>query len=93
MSDTPKLPSSNSPKAEPEIKDAVPAGKGVQPPAAQQLSLTHQFFIWAMIVIVGVLFGVGSSCQMMSQPVREVANVSEGEIIPRMQVAERLERS
>ncbi|MEK7412738.1 MAG: peptidylprolyl isomerase, partial [Planctomycetota bacterium] len=89
---TPKLPSSNGPKAEPEIKDAVPAGKGTALPPTKQLTMTHQLFIWTMIVIVGVLFGVGSSCQMMTQPVREVMNVNEGEIIPRMQVAERLEK-
>lgn len=45
-----------------------------------------------MVVIVGVIFGIGASFSLVFMPTVKVAGVAEGEVIYRMQLADRLER-
>lgn len=86
MSDTTKPP------AQPPIKDAVPDGKGDAPPVAKPLTFSQQLFIWTMVAIVGVIFGVGASFSLVFAPTQRIAGIAEGEVLQRMQVAERMER-
>lgn len=91
MTDQPKKPATDQPPAEP-VKDAVPAGSFAKPPLAKKLTFSQQLFIWTMIVIVGLLFGVGASASIITQEPEAISGVSETEITPRMRVAERLEK-
>ncbi len=86
MNDTTKPP------AQPPIKDAVPDGKEDAAPLVKQLTFTQQLFIWTMVAIVGVVFGVGASFSLVFAPTQTIAGIAEGEVIKRMQVAERMER-
>jgi len=87
MTDTTKPP------ALPPIKDAVPDGKvDPQQPPAKQLSFGQQAFIWVMVCVVGLIFGVGASFSLVFAPAQKVNGIAEGEVIHRMQVAERMER-
>lgn len=89
MSDSPKTPA--TPPA-PPIKDAVPDGVAEKPPAARQLTLSQQIFIWTMVLVVGVIFGVGASISLVFAPTQKIAGVAEGEVLHRMRVAERMEK-
>jgi hypothetical protein len=86
MTDTPKPP------ALPPIKDAVPDGKVEPTIPVSQLTFAQQIFIWVMVAVVGVIFGVGASFSLVFAPSQKISGVAEGEVIHRMQVAERLER-
>jgi hypothetical protein len=90
MSDSPKLPA--TPPAVPPIKDAVPDGIAEKPPVSSQLTFTQQLFIWSMVLVVGVIFGVGASFSMVFTPGQQIAGVAEGEVLQRMHVADRMER-
>lgn len=90
MSDSPKQPA-NQPST-PPIKDAVPDGIAEKPPVSKQLTFTQQLFIWAMVLIVGVIFGVGASFSMVFTPAQKIGGVAEGEVLQRMRIADRMER-
>jgi hypothetical protein len=91
MTDSPKPPA--KPDDLPPVKDAIPDGKGEAMPQAKPLTFGQQLFIWSMIVIVGVLFGMGATFPFLTAPEPKLAgNVSQTEAIQRMQTAERLER-
>lgn len=85
MSDTPKPP------ALPPVKDAVPDGKEDKP-VHRTLTLGQQIFIWSMVLIVGVIFGVGASFSLVFAQADQIGGVSQAEVIQRMRVAERIER-
>lgn len=76
---------------QPPIKDAVPDGKEHLAPA-RQLTFSQQVFIWSMIIIVGVIFGIGSSVTLLWTPSITVVGVAEGEAVFRRQLSERLAR-
>ena len=86
MTDTTK------PSAQPPIKDAVPDGKTAATPPTKPLTLGQQIFIWTMVAIVGVIFGVGASFSLVFAPTQRIAGIAEGEVLQRMQLAERMER-
>ena len=86
MTDTTKPP------ALPPIKDAVPDSNGEAPKVAKPLALSQQIFIWTMVAIVGVIFGVGASFSLVFAPTQRIAGLAEGEVLHRMQMAEKLER-
>ncbi|MCX8040268.1 MAG: peptidylprolyl isomerase [Planctomycetota bacterium] len=69
-------------------------GQPASPEAAPERHLTfgQQLFIWSMVIIVGVVFGIGASFSLVFVPTVKVAGVAEGEVIYRMQLADRLER-
>ncbi len=85
---------SNKPPALPPIKDAVPDGKdpGHGPKENKPLTFSQQLFIWTMVAVVGVIFGVGASFSLIFAPTQKIDGVAHGEVIQRMQVAERMER-
>ncbi|MBN8525107.1 MAG: hypothetical protein J0M02_07215 [Planctomycetes bacterium] len=90
MSDSPKQPA--TPPAAPPIKDAVPDGVAEKPPVSKQLTFSQQLFIWTMVLVVGVIFGVGASFSLVFAPTQKIAGVAEGEVLQRMRVAERMEK-
>ncbi|MFM2090946.1 MAG: hypothetical protein RLZZ127_1435 [Planctomycetota bacterium] len=58
-----------------QIKDAVPDQPGSGNKAllqAKQLTFSQHLFIWALIILVGVVFGIGSSIPFLSQRSAEV---------------------
>lgn len=91
MTDQPKTPPQDT-KSPEQVKDAVPDGSFSKPPEAKKLTFGQQLFVWTMIAVVGLLFGVGASAGIITEPPRTIAGVSEAEVIPRMRVAERLEK-
>jgi hypothetical protein len=48
-------------------------------------------FIWAMILLVGVIFGVGSSWTFLQQQGRSLGGVSENDILLRQDIGRRLQ--
>ncbi len=79
-----------------DIKDAVLVGTGEAPAKLppQQLTMTQQFFVWVLILVVGVLFGMGGSMSLFGQQSRIlVGNVSESEALQRKNIAERLDQA
>ena len=87
-------PNSKKPVDE-SIKDAevvsTPGSDGL-PPAAKPIPFLQQLFIWAMVLLVGVIFGVGSSWTFLQHSPRAILpGVSENEVIIRKGVAERLQ--
>lgn len=76
------------------VKDAevVSSPRDDQAPPAKPITFGQQIFIWAMILLVGVIFGVGSSWTFLQQVPRSVDGVSENDILVRKDVAERLQR-
>jgi hypothetical protein len=81
-----------SDKNQPPVKDAVPDGKASDAaPQAKPLTMGQHLFIWTMIIVVGVLFGMGSTVPFLDAPQRKVAGVSEGEVLIRQEIAQNLE--
>jgi hypothetical protein len=78
--------------SEPPVKDAIPDGKGEAPVQAKPLTFGQQLFIWSMVIIVGIVFGVGASFPLVLAPTPTIAGVAEGEVLQRSQTAERIER-
>ncbi len=78
-----------------DIKDAVLVGKGDAPAKLppQKLTMTQQFFVWVLILVVGVLFGFPAAGMMgqSSRPI--VGNVTESETLQRKSIAERLDQA
>jgi hypothetical protein len=61
-------------------------------PKSQQLSATQHVMIWSLVLVVGVLFGMGSTVPMLGETgSRDVGSVSEVEILMRQHVARRLQ--
>ena len=82
--------------AKPEaIKDAEVVSSPRDDVAVKSKPITfgQQVFIWAMILLVGVIFGVGSSWTFLQQQQRVIDNVPENDILVRKDVAERLQRA
>lgn len=76
------------------VKDAEVVSTPSKPdglPTIKPISFSQQIFIWSMVLVVGVLFGVGSSWQFLEQPTRVIGGISETDILPRKDVAERLQ--
>jgi hypothetical protein len=80
------MASGNDPKTPDgsDIKDAVPdqpgTGGGAKL-ASRQLTFSQHLFIWALIILVGVVFGIGSSIPFLSQQRTEViAGVTADEV-------------
>ncbi len=87
--DTPK---SKSPDE--KIKDAevVSTPRDDQPVAAKPITLMQQLFIWSMVLLVGVIFGVGSSWTFLERSGRTYeGGVNETDIIITREVAEHLQ--
>ena len=89
-------PNSRKPlAAKPElIKDAevVSSPSDAAATVVKPITFGQQIFIWAMILLVGVIFGVGSSWTFLQQQQRVIDNVAENDILVRKEVAERLQR-
>lgn len=89
-------PNSRKPlAAKPElIKNAevVSSPSDAAPTVVKPITFGQQIFIWAMILLVGVIFGVGSSWTFLQQQQRVIDNVAENDILVRKEVAERLQR-
>ena len=77
------------------IKDAEIVSSPRDDAAVKSKPITfgQQVFIWAMILLVGVIFGVGSSWTFLQQQQRVIDNVPENDILVRKDVAERLQRA
>ena len=77
------------------IKDAEVVSTPSKPtdslPAVKPITFGQQLFIWAMILVVGVIFGVGSSWTFLQQPVRSIGGINENDIVVRKNVADRLQ--
>lgn len=58
---------------------------------ASRLTLGQHFFIWAMVIIVGVLFGMGSSVSLLQHGPRSIQGVSENDVLVRQDIARRLQ--
>jgi hypothetical protein len=61
-------------------------------PKQQQLSTGQQIMIWMLIIVVGVLFGMGSTVPFLGeQGARYIGSVGENEILMRQNIARRLQ--
>ena len=74
-----------------DIKTAEVVGKAEPLPVARTVTLSQQVFIWSMILLVGVIFGVGSSWTLLSQGGREINGIGENELMVRQETARRLQ--
>lgn len=74
-----------------DIKTAEVVGKAEPLPVAKTVTLSQQVFIWSMILLVGVIFGVGSSWTLLSQSGREINGIGENELMVRQETARRLQ--
>lgn len=63
------------------------------PTKAKQLTFGQHLFIWSMVIIVGVLFGMGSSVSLLQQGPRSIQGVSENDVLQRQDVARRLQNA
>ncbi len=72
-----------------EAKAAVKAA-GNDLPKAKALSLTQQVSIWILVLVVGVLFGMGTSFPLLMQGTSKVGGVDQNEISLRRTVIARL---
>jgi hypothetical protein len=99
MTDDPKLPSQPATPAPVASKAAVapPAGDDTGTKAPQSLTFSQHLFIWTMILLVGIIFGVGSTWGVIQQGQTYVDNtrkdVTTADVAYRAQIAERLERN
>jgi hypothetical protein len=62
-------------------------------PKAKTLTFGQHLFIWAMVIIVGVLFGMGSSVSLLQHGPRSIQGVSENEVLQRQDIARRLQNA
>jgi len=91
MSDQPAHP-----PAAPNQDQAVPppsaAGK-IALPKTQVHTATQHIFIWTMVLVVGVLFGMGGTMSALRSPSRVFGGkkIEEGEILLRMGTAKKLQ--
>jgi hypothetical protein len=79
------MASGNDPKTPDgtDIKDAVPdrPGTGGATLPSRQITFSQHLFIWTLIILVGVVFGIGSSIPFLSQQRTEVvAGVTTDEV-------------
>lgn len=63
------------------------------PAKARQITFGQHLFIWAMVIIVGVLFGMGSSVSLLQQGPRTIQGVSENDVLQRQDIARRLQNA
>ena len=89
-----KLPAAKPPTKSETIKDAevVSSPRDDAAVKAKPITFGQQIFIWAMILLVGVIFGVGSSWTFLQQPQRSIEGVSENDLLVRKSAADRLQR-
>ncbi len=93
MSDQPQLPAAPVPGAVP-ASGAKPAKPGFGVPKSQQLTLTQQIYIWLLVLVVGVIFGVGSSSlSLLGKGTIVAAGVTEDEVVQRSVVANKLQEA
>jgi hypothetical protein len=83
MSDQPEQPKSLAPS------EAKPGREPL--PKQQTLSMSQHIFVWGLVIVVGVLFGMGGTVGLLKSPPKVYGNVSENEILVRMNLAQRLE--
>lgn len=93
MSDQPQTPPSKPEDLIP-VKDAdeVVSPRGAALPKNQQLSMSQHIFIWSLVLVVGVLFGMGSTVPWLEGGSQiMVGDISESEILRRQNVAKKLQ--
>ena len=75
------------------VKDAevVSTLRDDQPAPSKPITFGQQLFIWSMVLLVGVIFGVGSSWTFLEQGGRTVDGVNETDIIMTREVADHLQ--
>lgn len=94
MSDQTKQP--KQPDDQIPIKDAdevVSPRGGAALPKHQQLTMSQHVFIWSLVLVVGVLFGMGSTVPWLEGGKQQVygGDVSESDIMRRQNVAKKLQ--
>ncbi len=97
MSDQPLTPPKpKKPDDQIPVRDAdevVSPRGGAALPKHQQLTMSQHVFIWSLVLVVGVLFGMGSTVPWMSGGHQQVygGDVSESDIMRRQNVAKKLQ--
>ncbi len=81
-----KTPADNVKEAE-----IVSTPRDDQPAPAKPITFGQQIFIWSMVLLVGVIFGVGSSWTFLEQGGRTVDGINETDIIMNREVADHLQ--
>ena len=80
-----------------DVKNAEIVGKATPTstvlPKSTEIPFFQQLFIWVMILLVGVIFGVGSSWTLLSQGGRTIGGVDENDILVRQGIARRLQEA
>lgn len=80
-----------------DVKTAEVVGKATPTstilPKSTEIPFFQQVFIWLMILLVGVIFGVGSSWTLLSQGGRTIGGVDENDILIRQGIARRLQEA
>ncbi len=64
--------------------------QGDEPLGPKKLSMSQQIAVWALILVVGVLFGIGQSFYVLMAPVQKVGEVDVNQITQRQAVRRKL---
>lgn len=67
-----------------------PPGDDGQPLKAKPLTISQQVLIWSLILVVGVLFGMGTSVGVLQETQADIGGVTQREILLRQGVDRRL---
>ena len=62
-------------------------------PKHQQMSLNQHIFVWSMVLIVGVLFGMGSTVNLLGGPSYSVSGIDQPTLLARSHVARKLQNA
>lgn len=72
--------------------DQKPSREAPEPlPKHQQMTFGQHLFVWTMVLVVGVLFGIGSNFTDMMGPTHSVSGVDQTELLVRQRVARKLQ--
>jgi hypothetical protein len=60
-------------------------------PKHQKMTVGQHLFVWTMVVVVGVLFGMGSNVNMLGHSSATISGIDQNEIFARQRIARKLQ--
>ena len=93
MSDQPQQPKKPDDQIPVRDADEVVSPRGAALPKHQQLTMSQHVFIWSLVLVVGVLFGMGSTVPWLEGGKQHMyaGDVSESDLLRRQNVARKLQ--